>query len=330
MAKGAREENSMGESLVIGTTLRGGCDDTVAAGIDLAERLGMAAHLVHALELTPLVADPYFLTPPTSLDFEELGKAHTESMDAQMGRLGRKESGPVTRHIVSGPAHRVLIELGEQLHAAILVVGAHRGRFTHIVGSTASRVVRKSRCPVLMVRGRLAMPPDRVLIPVDLSPISAAALQRGLQLVARIDSGRCEGRSAVEAFHCVVPFDFEVFAPRYDKPVARLRAVHDLEVFLASQHPSKATAITCAAGFGGAAEEIALRAEAWPADLVIVATHGSNGFERWILGSVAEGVMNRCLASVLTIPPAEGEVRDGFAPPLPVSQLGSPIGSPHA
>jgi nucleotide-binding universal stress UspA family protein len=320
----------MDQSLVIGTSLRRDCDNAVATGIELAARLGVTAHLVHAFELNPLVPIPYFVAPPTSLDFKELGKALTESMDAQMARLGRREGRPVIRHIVSGPAHRALIEIGEQLRALILIVGAHRRRFMGVVGSTASRVVRKSTCPVLMVQGRLAIPPDRVLIPVDLSPSSAAALQRGLELVALIDSGRSGEHCAVEAFHCVVPYDFEVFAPRYDKPLAQQRAVHDLEIFLESQQSSNAKQISCAAGFGGASEEIAHRAKGWPADLVIVGTHGLNGFERSILGSVAEGVMNRCVASVLTIPSTEVEARDGFMPRPSTSPLGAPTVNPHA
>jgi nucleotide-binding universal stress UspA family protein len=62
---------------------------------------------------------------------------------------------------------------------------------------------------------------------------------------------------------------------------------------------------------GKAAREIAREAERWPADLLILGTHGRSGFERLFLGSVTEKVLRSARVPVLTIPP-------------PVRQPGSP------
>jgi nucleotide-binding universal stress UspA family protein len=43
-------------------------------------------------------------------------------------------------------------------------------------------------------------------------------------------------------------------------------------------------------------------AERWPADLIVMGTHGREGFERLLLGSVAEKVLRKAPCPVLTVP----------------------------
>ena len=48
-------------------------------------------------------------------------------------------------------------------------------------------------------------------------------------------------------------------------------------------------------------EMIAADAEAWPADLIVIGTHGRRGINRLLLGSVAEGVIRVATKQVLLI-----------------------------
>ena len=43
------------------------------------------------------------------------------------------------------------------------------------------------------------------------------------------------------------------------------------------------------------------QADEWPADLVVIGTHGRRGFDRIMLGSVAEAVVRTCNSPVLLI-----------------------------
>jgi nucleotide-binding universal stress UspA family protein len=54
---------------------------------------------------------------------------------------------------------------------------------------------------------------------------------------------------------------------------------------------------------GRVVAEILERARAWPADLLVMGTHGRGGFERWVLGSVTEKVLRKAPCPVLTVPP---------------------------
>lgn len=49
-------------------------------------------------------------------------------------------------------------------------------------------------------------------------------------------------------------------------------------------------------------EAIAHDAEAWPADLIVIGTHGRRGLSRLFLGSVAEGVARLATRPVLLVP----------------------------
>jgi len=53
--------------------------------------------------------------------------------------------------------------------------------------------------------------------------------------------------------------------------------------------------------------EILKAARSIPADLLVMGTHGRGGFERWILGSVAEKTLRKAPCPVLTVPPAGGD-----------------------
>jgi nucleotide-binding universal stress UspA family protein len=53
---------------------------------------------------------------------------------------------------------------------------------------------------------------------------------------------------------------------------------------------------------GSTAAEILAKADAMPADLIVLGTHGRSGFERLVLGSVTERVLRKAGCPVLTVP----------------------------
>jgi nucleotide-binding universal stress UspA family protein len=65
---------------------------------------------------------------------------------------------------------------------------------------------------------------------------------------------------------------------------------------------------------GAPANEILTSAREIPSDLIVIGTHGRSGFERLVLGSVAEKVLRKAACPVLTVPFTATEVVP--APPL--------------
>jgi nucleotide-binding universal stress UspA family protein len=54
------------------------------------------------------------------------------------------------------------------------------------------------------------------------------------------------------------------------------------------------------------------------ADLIVIGTHGLHGIARWLLGSVAEGVVRQAQCPVLVVPPEPGKLAvPAIEPPCP-------------
>jgi nucleotide-binding universal stress UspA family protein len=142
----------------------------------------------------------------------------------------------------------------------------------------------------------------RILCPIDFSDFSRRALEYAVTLA------RWYGAS-VTALHVCPPV---VATPAVLAPYAPVEAIPfpsgDLEAVrnqVAAFVPPAAhahLAIDPQAVEGDPAREII--AEAASADLIVMGTHGRSGFERLVLGSVAETVLRKAPCTLLTIPPA--------------------------
>jgi nucleotide-binding universal stress UspA family protein len=85
-------------------------------------------------------------------------------------------------------------------------------------------------------------------------------------------------------------------------PAVRGRLAQALEALIAGAAP-KGVSVTPKVVEGRVVAEVLGRARSWPADLVVMGTHGRGGFERLVLGSVTEKVLRQAPCPVLTVPP---------------------------
>jgi nucleotide-binding universal stress UspA family protein len=142
-----------------------------------------------------------------------------------------------------------------------------------------------------------------VLCPIDFSEPSKRALAYA---VAFADWH--QARLAV--MHVAPTFEPSLAPPvRYDEPVDIAFPVQREEVLEALHRMAKAAGaspskVEAVAEAGAPVPMILDRAVSWPADLVVMGTHGRSGFDRALLGSVAERVMHKAPCAVLTVPPA--------------------------
>lgn len=68
----------------------------------------------------------------------------------------RQQGVPITETVLSGGPYFEIVRFAQQLHADLIVVGAHgtSGQKQHLMGSVAEKVVRQAPCSVLTVRDR--------------------------------------------------------------------------------------------------------------------------------------------------------------------------------
>jgi nucleotide-binding universal stress UspA family protein len=142
---------------------------------------------------------------------------------------------------------------------------------------------------------------QRILVPIDGSETSARALQEAIKLAA----GKVRLR-LIYVIEEVYPLDAEGYA--YIDHAALQDAVrHTGERALAqaAEKVRSSGAIVETALLEAHGERVASvidnEAGHWPADLIVIGTHGRSGLSRLLLGSVAEGVVRGASIPVLLV-----------------------------
>ncbi|RPH64618.1 MAG: universal stress protein [Burkholderiales bacterium] len=143
---------------------------------------------------------------------------------------------------------------------------------------------------------------DRILVPFDGSPTSERALAEATRL-AKLCS------ASVRLLHVVDPLTHITGFERPDVYVSEIipamrRAAEDL---LAKAHDAVAadgvpveTALI-ESHTDRVSDVVVEQARAWPADLIVIGTHGRRGVDRVLMGSDAEQVARRSPVPVLLV-----------------------------
>lgn len=146
----------------------------------------------------------------------------------------------------------------------------------------------------------------RILCPVDFSNCSERALEHAVALAKWYHA-----RLAVLHVHPLpVPVAMATpgimpseLVPIPLAPVERAQLVAALESLVSTPRIAGPHIDTLLDEDVDVASTIVRRAASLPADLVVIGTHGRSGFERFLLGSVAEKVLRGADCPVLTVPP---------------------------
>jgi len=139
----------------------------------------------------------------------------------------------------------------------------------------------------------------RILCPTDLSEASDHAIDLAIVLAGA-------ARARITAIHVAAP----VVVPLEIGPPGSV-ALDDAEIDALVAKTTARFSEASRAGIdvdvfvdrGAPADRILHRAASLPADVIVMGTHGSRGFERLVLGSVTERVLRQARCPVLTVPP---------------------------
>ncbi len=198
----------------------------------------------------------------------------------------------------------------------LIVMGTHgREGMEHLLlGSVAERVSRQALVPVMLVRNQErptndALNFERIVVTVDGSQPSLLALTTANELA-------CALGASLEVMHVIpdVPSAYAYAAYEYAPIIDYDRYQRDLEaesqaIIAAALAHLKANATKMAdvstsrvpANNQRVGDAIAQAATEHRADLIVMSTHGRTGFDRLLLGSVAERVSHRAEVPVLFV-----------------------------
>jgi nucleotide-binding universal stress UspA family protein len=148
-----------------------------------------------------------------------------------------------------------------------------------------------------------------ILCPVDLSSISRRAFEYAVAL-ARTFDGRVKVLEVVDtALPPMPPGPW----PRFELTAElRLAYSEELKKFAVFAREQAAEAeVEIAVADGAVVPRILEAAGSMPADVIVMGTHGRSGFDRFVVGSVAEKVLRKAPCPVLAVPPGCRDPRPG-------------------
>lgn len=262
----------------------------------LAGELGATIVAARVLERTRWggAGSGYMLTPGAYTDLLELDErdAHVQTKRV-VERLTAK--GIPARRLVEGADLTTdLINIEKREHVSLVVMATHArsGLARMALGSVADHLVRRGRCPTLLVRARGRLPEhpslSNALITLDGSAMSELALATLTDLAGTV----------VKRVTLLRVIDPEERSGASDEARRSLEAARQrIEEASASLRGQVETLLRWGPVTQQILEEAALH------DLLIMATHGESGATRWAFGSVADEALHDSLTPLLLTRP---------------------------
>lgn len=279
------------KNLLIATDLSARSDRAVECAVSLARQHNARLTIVHVIDEEM----------PSSMAQVHQNAAN-ESIQAHIDTLLDGDDSHVTVKIVVGRPYRDILEVSEDFEADLIVLGLHRkDAFKDMFrGTTAERVIRAGKFPVLLVSDRPSGAYRRIMVGVDFSIYSRRAVEFAVRFAP---DGQFE---LVHAYD--VPFKGFLYSPETQKEVIKQHEIQfkkmideEMATFLSSLKPN-APKLERVMQEGTVRDVIHGQVERIKPDLLVIGTHGRTGVAHAFLGSVAEDLLRNPPCDVLAVP----------------------------
>ena len=294
----------MFKKILVATDFSKSSHAALAAAISLAEHGAGKVEVIHVSAYgEPYIRGP-FVVPTSSLQAELQGKLDEFFPE----RLYPNSS----RHLVIGaPISEEIQKFAEAGSFDLIVIGTHSRSIVGRVflGSVAQEVTQDSRIPVMVVRDvdhseRRYQGFERVLTPTDFSKTSSKAFALGTSfanfLKADFHYIHVIDVPAITDSMSLYPFFHLVMPPESEMNV-NLTLQKELEGIRLIGNPKTITVV------GNPVREILAYVEKEKIDFIVMGTHGRKGVDRFLMGSVAAGVIAKSHVPVITVSSASTE-----------------------
>jgi nucleotide-binding universal stress UspA family protein len=268
----------------------------------------LAAKLHIAVELLSVVETPVHMAARKALYLEDLIERAVTTSDEYLKRVAATFANTDIRTTVRKGNPEELILATAEADASILIAMAshgYSGITRWLLGSIAEKVMRESKNPVLLVRGREdAVSPGvatltSIIVPLDGSELAATILPKATELAQFLTSKLVilQSFSGTQGFT-----SYEAYRPDFDElEQSARRAATDYLAEKKEQLMAAGVEVLTVAAEGDPAETIIELAKGSPQSLIAMSTHGRSGIRRWLLGSVTEKVARHADDPLLVI-----------------------------
>jgi nucleotide-binding universal stress UspA family protein len=192
----------------------------------------------------------------------------------------------------------------EQVDLIVMSTHGHSSLTRWVLGSITERVLRNAPCPVLAVRTPVSAvdtptPIRKIAITLDGSDLSELALAPGLELAQRLNAD-------VTLLRCVPNADIDEALDEVERGLGRRQQqdlIDEAAAYLTARSAQSGVDVKTEVRIGPAADNIYEFVETYGTDLIVMATHGRTGLQRWVYGSVTEKVLHSVNTSLLICRP---------------------------
>jgi nucleotide-binding universal stress UspA family protein len=248
---------------------------------------------------------------PTNLDPNQVTKRLAGYLNATQQTL-EAEGLRVRSAVVFGREAETILSWASDHDADLIAMSTHgrSGVSRWALGSVTDKVLHGTHRPLLVVRatGSRSQAPEikRIIVPLDGSELSASILPFVEKFAAALDASLL--------LHTVVPSPPYYMYPGPEMATPAAGAVLEglVAAFKSQLGDTKARIqsrsdldVVSVVTVGATVDTIVSTAREEGADLIAIATHGRSGIGRWVLGSVADGVVRRSHLPCLVVRPTD-------------------------
>ena len=282
-------------TLLTATDLSPSSRNTVQRAAMLAVQISAQLELVHVIEKRELEELQRLLGETLKENIQSKTQKLLEKLANETGEPFGVTAGC---HLVEGEILESITEQADLLSADLLVIGAHGTSLTlqQLLGSTAERLLRVVRCPVLTVKQSPLRAYQNVLVPIDFSPWSVGAISLAQKVAPQ---------AKLTLLHAYdVPFEAQMrIAGEKKKEIQSYRDKVCQDAKTRLNQIAKDAGLTTnwvpLVVHGNAVQKILEQEETQSPDLVIIGRHGLGMVEELLLGSNARQILIHAKCDVL-------------------------------
>jgi len=289
------------KNILAATDLSSNSSQAIDRGFRVARDSGARLDILHAVGIDALAPLREFLREDAEAVSQRILDEASDRLTELVADSPARNGVPANLHVERGLAGTAIPLFVERAGVDLVVVGAHGKGFLQrmLLGSTASRLLRKCQCPVLVVKQEAHGTYKRALVAVDFSPGSQATVRIAREVAPNA------GLVLLHVFD--VPFEGKMQYAGVSEEVllqyrieARARAVQQLRELaeLAGLTSGEYSGLVV---HGDATRNIMEHEEKYRCDLIVMGKHGTHVTEELLLGSVTKRVLAESLSDVLVV-----------------------------
>jgi CPA2 family monovalent cation:H+ antiporter-2 len=229
--------------------------------------------------------------------FNEANQALTNIITDASNNKGVK----ATTHVAEGVTFSEVAKYSEKIHADLVLLGAHGSGYLmrYILGSTSSRLLRKSNAHVLVVKTQPEKQYQRILVAVDFSAISEQVVMNAKKIAPEAEI------ILLHVFN--VPYESKMQFAGVDTNViqhyknkTKADALSQLHALAKSAGLTEQNYIVSVLD-GDITESVVSVEQSSHCDLIVMGKHGKHVTEELLLGSATKKVLAETNSDVLVI-----------------------------